>query len=192
MLNNFPCLCLLPSSIVTSTAFPSHLGLSLRNAYQAASKTEALSHYNHHRCIACGADLSGEPPSEASPWQLGQVFFLTLPKPCTCGYTNEVILVLNNLMRNAGSAIPNAEKAIARAIAENPLPDPFLEERLIAANVALHHGKLEEAAAINQALTLHYPQFFLPFHNLGIIYTLDILAALKRRRFPSIQTTKVV
>ncbi|NER35339.1 MAG: tetratricopeptide repeat protein [Oscillatoria sp. SIO1A7] len=110
-------------------------------------------------------------PSHPIPLQLGSVFFVSLPKLCSCGYKNYIIFVLNNLMAGAGSTVPEAGEAIAEAEARGILPDPFLQEQLVAAKVALHQGRLDAATTINQSLTVLFPQFFLPFYNLGTIYS---------------------
>ena len=69
-----------------------------------------------------------------------------------------------------------SDEAIALAQAQGLLQDPELEQQLVAAQVALEDAEandpepLQRAIEINQALTVRFPQFFLPFFNLGTIY----------------------
>ncbi|NER34085.1 MAG: hypothetical protein F6J93_08590 [Oscillatoria sp. SIO1A7] len=147
------------------------LGLSLEYAYQPSSDREALSSYNNHICIACGAKQTSDRLPEAGVLQLGSIVFKTLPKPCSyCGYKNEIFFALNNLLHQLDPDIPRAEEAIAQAREQAILPDPFLEQELLASKVAIHQGKLEAAVEINKNIAARFPQLFLPFYNLGLIY----------------------
>ena len=147
-----------------------NLGLSLEYAYQPSSDREALSSYNNHACIACGARETTDSLPEAGALQLGSIIFQTLPKPCGCGYKNEIFFALNNLVHQLDSAIPRAEEAIAQAREQGILPVPFLEQELLASKVAIHQGKLDAAVEINKNIAARFPQLFLPFYNLGLIY----------------------
>ncbi|NER34438.1 MAG: hypothetical protein F6J93_10505 [Oscillatoria sp. SIO1A7] len=146
-------------------------GLSVQHAYRPSSDSEALSNYNSHPCVACGAKEFAESLPEAGTLQLGSILFKTLPKPCSCcGYTNEVFFIVNNLLHQLDSAVPRAEEAIALARDNGILPDPFLEEQFLASKIAIHQGKLDAAAAINWQIADRLPQSFLPFYSLGFIY----------------------
>ena len=146
-------------------------GLFLQQAYRPSSRSEALSNYNSHPCVACGAKEFAESLPEAGALlQLGSILFKTLPKPCRCGYTNEVFFIFNNLLHQFDSAILRADEAIALARRNDMLPAPFLERQLLASKIAIHQGKLDDAAAINQQIADRFPQLFLPFYNLGLIY----------------------
>ncbi|MBD2125163.1 protein arginine N-methyltransferase [Microcoleus sp. ZQ-A2] len=151
--------------------FASLQGISLRSAYQPASDEEALFCYENHRCLACNAIASATSLPDASVLQIERIFFKALPKSCDCGFTNEIFLILNNLLRPTDPKIPKANEAIAQAAEKDLLLDAFLEEQLVASTVAIHQGKLEAAIEINRDLNARFPDFFLPFYNLGVIYT---------------------
>lgn len=151
--------------------FASRPGISLKHAYRPSSETEVLACYQEHSCAACGESTLTQDLPEVSLLQLGPVFFKSLSKPCNCGYVNEILVVFNNLLQRTDLSIPGAEEAIAQADQTNQLPDPFLEEQLVASTVAIHQEQLELALAINRNLTVRFPQFFLPFYNLAVIYS---------------------
>jgi len=154
---------------MTLNSFNFQTGLSLKYAYQPKSEAETIALYHDRPCMACGASLVGEKLPPISRLQLGEVFFVTLPKPCSCGYTNEIKFVFNDLMRSVGAAVISANEAIARAEAEGLLLDPELEEQLVVADIAVHQGKPETAIALYQSLTVRFPQSFLPFSQMATI-----------------------
>ena len=147
-----------------------HLGCSLKYAYQPANETELKTIYNHHPCQSCGQTFMTESVPEVTSFRVGPMVFKILPKPCSCGYESEIFVVTNNLLRHQNPAIAPAKEAIAQAEANHQLPDPAINTQLIAAHVAAHHGRYDDAIALNQQLSTQYPELFMPFLNLGHLY----------------------
>jgi tetratricopeptide (TPR) repeat protein len=154
-----------------STYPESRPGLSLKYAYQPHSPGEALENYNNHTCAACAASIAVDRLPEVPLLKIGSIAFQILPKSCPCGYSNEIFFVLNYLWRGEDGKIIPPDEAIAEAEKAGLLPDPVLEEGLVAAQAAIHRGEVDLAIEINRHLSVRFPKIFLPFYNLGVIYS---------------------
>ncbi|NEO78757.1 tetratricopeptide repeat protein [Moorena sp. SIO4G3] len=152
-----------PIETVTSNPIKLQPGLSLKYAYHPYTLEQALSDFNHHPCLVCGTSVQVEQLGEVEQFQLGSVPFTVIPKLCTCGYTNEVFIRLDRILQADPPSLSPSEEA-------DLFPDPYLETGLAVAKAAIYQGKLDWAIEINRSLTLQFPQQFLPFYNLGVIY----------------------
>lgn len=146
-------------------------GCSLKYAYQPDTEGAIQIYFNQHPCQACGEVSSDATVPIVEVLRAGSILFKILPKRCFCGYENEMLVILNDVIRHDDLAMLPAADAIAQAEAMQQLPSAAVNEQLIAAQVAIHHQRYDDAIAINQTLANQYPTLFLPSYNLGVLYS---------------------
>lgn len=155
---------------MTSQAVRFYPGLSLKHAYQPASYEDLIDNYNNHACLACKTISPSQELPEIVRETLDNLVFFVAQKPCTCGYTNDIFIILNDWLRQEDETIASSQQAIAQAQRNPQFPDSILEEQLSWSTAAIHRGDFDEAIRISRELTERYPKLFIPWFNLGIIY----------------------
>ncbi|MDE1462723.1 tetratricopeptide repeat protein [Spartinivicinus poritis] len=148
-------------------------GLSLYHGFRPTTNAEKEESTANHLCIACdkkGQYITGDIGPKRT---CGELLYYKAALRCRCGFMNYVYVIINDLKEQQKKGVLSSDEAIAKAQAEDVLPQWETEELLQRASAAAHnkHFKLSRAM-VDKCLEIT-PKHPAAWYNLGWLATND-------------------
>lgn len=144
------------------------IGASLKFAHCPTHADELDHLVLQHTCAACGEMGSFIAGDQGPQRSVGPVVYYRSALRCSCGFTNYMNVVVNDLKIKGLGSRPSSGEALRQAEEAGLLPIPHAEELLMNSAAASHRGDWEEADRLIAKCIKNYPNNPAAWYNKGV------------------------